>query len=79
MADLIFLNPYREEDFSLLDRDGLTQRLEDIRTLIAQLDRQEPKNMMSEAYEQWGDAHEELEDLEDVILDLLDEIAGSGA
>ena len=74
MADLIFLNPYANEDFSFLDRDSLLQRLADIRALIAQLDGSEPEDMMSEAYEQWGDAHEELEDLEDELLDLLDEL-----
>ena len=41
---------------------------------IEALDRKEPKNIMSEAHEAWGEQHEELEDLEDEILDLLDEL-----
>lgn len=38
------------------------------------LDAKEPKNMNSEAYEEWGDLHEELEDLVDDVLDRLDEM-----
>ena len=30
--------------------------------------------MNSEAYELWGDRHEELEDLADEVLDRLDEL-----
>ena len=33
--------------------------------------------MNSEAYEDWGDRHEALEDLADEIQDLLDEMGGS--
>ena len=45
-----------------------------MRAEIAQRDEREPKNMASEAYEEWGDRHEELEDLEDEILDELDAV-----
>ena len=41
---------------------------------LADLDAKEPQNMNSEAFETWGDAHEELEDLLDEIQDLLDEV-----
>ena len=36
------------------------------------LDAKEPKNMNSEAYEEWADEHEELEDYLDEILDRLE-------
>ena len=32
----------------------------------------EPKNMNSEAYEEWADEHEELEDYLDEILDRME-------
>jgi hypothetical protein len=38
------------------------------------LDAKEPKNMNSEAYEEWADEHEELEDAIDEVLELLDEL-----
>lgn len=41
---------------------------------LAELDAEEPKNMNSDAYEAWGDTHEELEDLLDEILDRMDEL-----
>ena len=44
------------------------------RARIEDLDAAEPKNMNSEAYEEWGDLHEELEDLVDDVLDRLDEM-----
>ena len=42
----------------------------------AALDEEEPADMESEAYEAWGDRHEELEDLADELRDLLDEMGG---
>lgn len=36
------------------------------------LDAREPKNMNSEAYEEWADEHEELEDYLDEILDRME-------
>jgi len=72
MGDLISLDLFRQEDFSKLEREQLMQRLEAVRLQIARLDEEEPADMMSEAYEAWGDAHEELEDMEDELLDLLD-------
>lgn len=38
------------------------------------LDKKEPKNMNSEAYEEWADEHEELEDYLDEILDRMEEL-----
>lgn len=36
------------------------------------LDAKEPKNMQSDAYEEWADEHEELEDYLDEILDRME-------
>lgn len=38
------------------------------------LDAKEPKNMNSEAYEEWADEHEELEDYLDEILDRIEQL-----
>ena len=38
------------------------------------LDAKEPRNMNSEAYEEWADEHEELEDYLDEILDRMEEL-----
>lgn len=56
-----------------MSREELLDYLETVRVWIDQLDREEPEDMASEAYDQWGDRHEALEDLADDIQDLLDE------
>ena len=38
------------------------------------LDAKEPRNMNSDAYEEWADEHEELEDYLDEILDRMEEL-----
>ena len=40
---------------------------------IAALDEREPENMSSEAYDEWSEEHEQLEDLADDILDRIEE------
>ena len=78
MADVIELSDYTElPDLDTLSREELLDYLKSARAQIDQLDGQEPKNMNSEAYEDWGDRHEALEDLADEIQDLLDEMGGS--
>ena len=59
---------------SLLDTE-VRGILEQLRDKIAALDAAEPKNMNSDAYEEWGEEHEALEDLVDEVLDRLDELA----
>lgn len=77
MADVIDFSEFAQEpDLNAMSREELLDYLETVRAQIRQLDEQEPKNMNSEAYENWGDRHEELEDLADEILDLLDELSG---
>ena len=76
MGKVIDFNRYRSEepDLDSMDKEALLAYLEQLRTRIEELDAAEPKNMNSEAYEEWGDLHEELEDLVDDILDRLDEM-----
>ena len=54
-------------------RDELLAQLNDLRTMLDELDMQEPDDMNSDEYELWGQAHEDLEDQIDDILDALDE------
>ena len=61
-----------EVDVESLDIDGLKAYRGQILAEIAALDKKEPKNMNSDAYEAWADEHEELEDILDDIQDLLD-------
>ena len=56
--------------------DQLAFWLEAVRGELDRLDREEPEDMESEAYEDWGARHEELEDLADELLDLLEERKG---
>lgn len=77
MADVIAFDQYAEvPDLDTLDRAELQDYLKAVWAQIDQLDRLEPKDMDSEAYESWGDRHEVLEDLADEIQDLLDEMGG---
>ena len=76
MAKVIDLSKFREEepDIYEMDREALLAYRDRLREKIGDLDECEPRNMMSEAYEEWGELHEELEDLLDEVLDLLDEM-----
>ena len=48
--------------------------LERIQLVLEQLDELEPEDMDSDAYEDWGERHEALEDLADELQDRLDEL-----
>ena len=76
MGKVIDFNQSRTEDLDIdsMDKDALLSYLEQLRARIGELDDAEPKNMNSEAYEAWGELHEELEDLVDDVLDRLDEM-----
>lgn len=77
MGDVIAFSRYAQEpDLDRMSRKELLDYLEAVRAQIDRLDEQEPEDMDSEAYEDWGDRHEELEDLADDIQDLLDEMGG---
>ena len=68
MDNLIELFPHNP------DKDELLARLDELRTMVEELDTQEPADMDSEEYELWGKTHEDLEDQIDDILDALDEM-----
>ena len=75
MSDVIAF-PRKEEP-----KDLYEMTLEEVRDHYAamqqelhQLDAKEPRNMNSEAYEEWADEHEELEDCLDEILDRMEEL-----
>lgn len=75
MDNIIEFDAFAEEpDLLAMDREELLACLDIVRRRLALLDAKEPKNRNSEAYELWGDQHEELEDLADEIQDLLDEL-----
>lgn len=71
MIDWTFAMPDVEE----MDVHQLQALKQQLMEKISNLDAREPKNVESEAYEAWGDAHEELEDLLDDVLDRLEELA----
>ena len=75
MSDVIAF-PRKEEP-----KDLYEMTLEEVRDHYAamqqelhQLDAKEPRNMNSEAYEEWADEHEELEDYLDEILERIEEL-----
>ena len=75
MDNIIEFDAFGElPDLYAMGREELLAQLDLVREQIALLDAKEPKNRNSEAYEFWGDQHEELEDLADEIQDLLDEL-----
>ena len=55
-----------------LSREELEQYRAETRQIITDLDALEPRSETSEAYDQWAQLHEDLEDLLDEILDLLE-------
>lgn len=74
MGEVINFRDFQKEpDVFSMNAEELERYLQELRERIAALDLQEPENMMSEAYEDWGELHEELEDLVDEVLDLQDE------
>ena len=74
MADIIDFSAFcAMPDPSDLDREQLEQYLAAVQAQIDQLDEEEPEDMESEAYDAWGDRHEELEDLLEEIQELLED------
>jgi len=66
--------PAEEPDVSSMDAEQLKACLRQLRERMAELDDHEPEDMNSEAYAEWGQLHEDLEDLADEIADRLDEL-----
>ena len=71
MKDWISSMPYVED----MDHHQMQALQAQLMEKIAELDAREPKNVELEAYDAWADAHEELEDLLDDVLDRLEEFA----
>ena len=65
MAQIIELGA--APDIDAMDADVLRDYLAEIR------DEDEPEDMASEAYDEWSEQHEKLEDIADDILDRLEE------
>ena len=61
-----------QTDTDGMDAAQLRARLETVNDMIRQLDEIEPADMQSDAYEEWAEAHEGMEDLKDEIMELLD-------
>lgn len=61
-------------DIDAMTVEELREYLTALRERISELDAQEPADMESEEYEEWGEAHEELEDLVDEVLDRLEDL-----
>ncbi len=73
MAQIIpFPADAEESSLESLSREELLALAQDLREKLAALDAREPEDMMSKAYERWGERHEALEDELDDLLDLLD-------
>lgn len=66
--------PFHSEvpDVTQMDKAALLLCRAQLEAEIAALNAKEPRNMNSEAYETWSEAHEELEDLLDDVWDRLD-------
>lgn len=71
MAEIILFGA--SPDVDAMDRPALEAYLAEIRRRIAELDEREPEDMSSEAYDEWSEEHEQLEDIADDILDRLEE------
>ena len=70
----VILFPQKEEpeDIYEMTLSQLQAHYADMQAELQALDVKEPKNMNSEAYEEWADEHEELEDYLDEILDRME-------
>ena len=70
MAQIIpFPADAEEPELEALSREALLALAQELREKLAELDAREPEDMMSRAYERWGERHEALEDELDDLLD----------
>ena len=72
MAEVFDFGKYRGPQD--MRKEELLAQLMQLQQEIAKLDEVEPDDMESEAYEVWGEQHEDLEDQLDEIRELLDEM-----
>ena len=59
-------------DIDAMDAAALRDYLAEIRERIARLDEDEPEDMASEAYDEWSEQHEKLEDIADEFAKYFD-------
>lgn len=71
MAKIFYLPD--EDELYQMDSDKLIALLKNLNVQIEQLNQDEPEDMMSEEYEVWGDKHEKLEDLIEIISEILEQ------
>ena len=77
MADIIELSGYLDQpDWESMDREELVRCRDNVRARLELLEEREPQDMESQAYQDWGERHEALEDLADELWDRLDELGG---
>ncbi len=72
MAEIFYLPITNEDELYQMSSNELIVLLKNLNMQIEQLNQDEPEDMMSEEYEIWGDKHEKLEDLIDIISEILD-------
>ena len=73
MAEIFYLPIPNEDVLYQMDADELISLLENLNMQIEKLNEQEPEDMMSDEYELWGDKHEKLEDLIEIICEILEQ------
>ena len=69
---IAFPQPEEIQDIYEMDLPQLQAHYAAMQEELQVLDAKEPKNMNSDAYEEWADEHEELEDYLDEILDRME-------
>ena len=69
---IAFPQPEEIQDIYEMDLPQLQAHYAAMQEELQALDAKEPKNMNSDAYEEWADEHEELEDYLDEILDRME-------
>ena len=63
------------EDIYEMNLQQVQEHYAKMQLQLQALDQKEPKNMQSEAYDEWAEEHEELEDYLDEILDRMEELS----
>ena len=62
-------------DMDEMGMEELRGYLHELEEALSKLDAVEPKNENSEAYEDWAEEHEDLEDLIDEVLDRIEDLS----
>ena len=61
-------------DLEQMDAQALKEYLEELEEAKVRLDLAEPRSQRSDAYEEWAQEHEDLEDLIDEVLDRIEDL-----